>query len=82
MTIAVDLGRKATKQTNNMFGKINQNERIKPMTFSTLDTLQVLYLVLRMSILSAAYIRVHLRLDFFMKSNTMNPDQTALKEAA
>ena len=31
--------------------------------------------------MSAASIRVHLILDFFMKANTMNPDQTALKGA-
>ena len=29
---------------------------------------------------SGAYIQVHCRLDFFMKANTMNPYQTALKE--
>ena len=28
----------------------------------------------------AAYIQVHFRLDFFMESNNMNPDQTAPRE--
>ena len=28
--------------------------------------------------MSAAYIQVHFRLDFFMEANNMNPDQTAL----
>ena len=27
---------------------------------------------------SAAYIQVHVRLDFFMETNSMNPDLTAL----
>ena len=29
--------------------------------------------------MSAAYIQVHLRLDFFMEASNMNPDQTAPK---
>ena len=30
--------------------------------------------------MSAAYIEVHFRLDFFMEANNMNPNQTATKE--
>ena len=30
--------------------------------------------------MSAAYIQVHFRLDFFMKANSIDPDQTAPKE--
>ena len=30
--------------------------------------------------MSTAYIQVHFRLDFFMKANHMNPDQTGVVE--
>ena len=38
-----------------------------------------LIIVLKMlsAFMSAAYIQVHFRLDFFMEANNMNPDQTA-----
>ena len=43
-------------------------------TFTDTFILPVFF-VLKM--LSAAYIQVHFRLDFFMVANTMNPDQIA-----
>ena len=33
----------------------------------------------RLLFTSAAYIQIHLKLDFIMEANTMNPDQTAPK---
>ena len=42
----------------------------------TLTLIPPLFFVLKMlsAFMSAAYIQVHFRLDFFMKANNMNPD--------
>ena len=51
------------------------------MKIADLNPKPAIFFVLKMSaFLSAAYIQVHFRLDFFMEANNMNPYQTAPKE--
>ena len=45
---------------------------------STELTLVLFVLKLSSAVMSAAYIQVNFRLDFYMEANNMNPDQTAI----